>query len=51
MLEDNARGRGFYEAARWDPDGHTKTAEIGGRELVEVRYRKALTAPTQDVRD
>ncbi len=51
VLEDNARGRGFYEAARWDPDGHTKTAEIGGRELVEVRYRKTLTAPTQDVRD
>lgn len=51
VLEDNARGRGFYEAAGWDPDGRTKTAGIGGRELVEVRYRKALTTPNRDVQD
>lgn len=51
VLEDNARGRGFYEAAGWDPDGRTKSVGIGGRELVEVRYRKALPAPTQDARD
>ncbi len=51
VLEDNARGRGFYEAAGWDPDGQTKTVAIGGRELVEVRYRNALNRRTQDVRD
>ena len=43
VLEGNARGRRFYEAAGWDADGQTKTAAIGGRELVEVRYRKQLT--------
>ena len=42
VLRDNVRGRRFYEAAGWDADGETKTVEIGGRELVEVRYRKRL---------
>jgi len=42
VLEDNAGGRRFYEAAGWNADGKTKTLDIGGRELVEVRYRKAL---------
>ena len=42
VLEDNARGRRFYETAGWDADGHAKTATIGGRGLVEVRYRKQL---------
>ncbi len=43
VLEDNARGRRFYEAAGWRPDGGTQRLAIGGRELGEVRYRKALT--------
>lgn len=43
VLEDNARGRRFYEAAGWEADGRTRTGEIGGRELVGVRYRKTLT--------
>lgn len=43
VLEDNARGRRFYETAGWDADGQTKAAAIGGRGLVEVRYRKQLT--------
>jgi GNAT superfamily N-acetyltransferase len=42
VLEDNAQGRRFYETAGWDADGHAKTATIGGRGLVEVRYRKQL---------
>jgi ribosomal protein S18 acetylase RimI-like enzyme len=42
VLEDNARACGFYEAAGWEVDGRVKTVEIGGRELGEVRYRKAL---------
>ncbi|HEY5275248.1 MAG TPA: GNAT family N-acetyltransferase, partial [Coriobacteriia bacterium] len=49
VLEDNARGRRFYEAAGWDADGRTKTAVIGGRELVEVRYRKTLTSHAPDL--
>lgn len=42
VLRDNARARRFYEARGWAPDGGTKTVDIGGRPLVEVRYRKAL---------
>jgi GNAT superfamily N-acetyltransferase len=44
VLRDNTRGRAFYEASGWVADGHSKTIEIGGREVEEVRYRKALTA-------
>lgn len=43
VLVDNARARRFYEAAGWKTDGAAKTIEIGGRELAEVRYRKALS--------
>jgi GNAT superfamily N-acetyltransferase len=42
VLRDNHRGRAFYEATGWLVDGRTKTVEIGGREVVEVRYRKSL---------
>jgi ribosomal protein S18 acetylase RimI-like enzyme len=48
VLEDNAPGRSFYEAAGWDAEGGTKTVDIGGRELVEVRYRRALTGNAPD---
>jgi GNAT superfamily N-acetyltransferase len=48
VLEDNARGRRFYQAAGWEVDGRVKTVEIGGRELVEVRYRKTLTGRASD---
>jgi GNAT superfamily N-acetyltransferase len=48
VLRDNARGRAFYEATGWSADGHSKTVEIGGHEVVEVRYRKALTGPSPD---
>lgn len=48
VLRDNARGRRFYEAAGWAIDGRTKTVEIGGRPVVEVRYRKPLTARAPD---
>jgi ribosomal protein S18 acetylase RimI-like enzyme len=41
VLEDNTRARRFYERAGWAPDGARKIAEIGGRPLAEVRYRKA----------
>ena len=51
VLEDNARGRRFYEATGWNADGRTKTVEIGGRELVEVRYRKSLTSRASDLQE
>ena len=44
VLRDNDRARRFYEAAGWLADGRAKTVEIGGREVVEIRYRKSLTA-------
>jgi ribosomal protein S18 acetylase RimI-like enzyme len=42
VLEDNERGRRFYEAQAWRHDGGEQTIEIGGHPLVELRYRKAL---------
>jgi GNAT superfamily N-acetyltransferase len=50
VFRDNARGRAFYEAAGWQADGLSKTVEIGGRELVEVRYRRSLTGRLPDSR-
>lgn len=41
-LEANARARAFYEQLGWHQDGATEMREIGGREVAEVRYRKAL---------
>ncbi len=46
VLETNARARRFYEAAGWQPDGATKTEQIGGTDVREVRYRGRLTAGT-----
>ena len=43
VLESNPRGRRFYERRRWRVDGGEKTVELGGRAVVEVRYRKTLT--------
>ena len=51
VLEDNARARRFYEATGWEVDGRVKTVEIGGRELVEVRYRKTLTGHVRTRRE
>jgi GNAT superfamily N-acetyltransferase len=45
VLEDNARARRFYEGAGWQADGGTKSVGIGGRELLEARYRKTLRGP------
>jgi ribosomal protein S18 acetylase RimI-like enzyme len=43
VLEDNSRGRSFYEAQGWSDTGEQQLVELGGSSLVEVRYRKALT--------
>jgi ribosomal protein S18 acetylase RimI-like enzyme len=42
VLEANERGRRFYEALGWRPDERTNTLSIGGVDVVEIRYRKAL---------
>lgn len=43
VLRENARGRGFYEAAGFAADGGEKMETRGdGVELHEVRYRKVL---------
>jgi len=39
---DNLRGWRFYEKQGWLPDGRTKTEEIGGKQLVELRYTTSL---------
>lgn len=45
VLELNSRTRGFYDRAGYRTDGAKKTISLGGKELVEVRYRKpALSA-------
>lgn len=43
VLEENARGRRFYESQGWGDDGHQQIIELGGRPLVELRYRKKLS--------
>jgi RimJ/RimL family protein N-acetyltransferase len=43
----NARARRFYERAGWHHDGGSRTQEVLGVEVAEVRYRIALApAPT-----
>lgn len=42
VFAGNTRGRGFYEAAGWRPDGGSVRDVTGGRELEELRYRREL---------
>ncbi|MFE0648247.1 GNAT family N-acetyltransferase [Streptomyces sp. NPDC059534] len=42
VLAGNARGRRFYEAAGWRPDGEVAREETGGVMLDELRYRRGL---------
>ncbi|MFI9208241.1 GNAT family N-acetyltransferase [Streptomyces sp. NPDC053253] len=42
VFAGNARGRRFYEAAGWRPDGASVRDVTGGRELEELRYRREL---------
>jgi GNAT superfamily N-acetyltransferase len=39
VLTGNERGRRFYEAAGWRPDGTRRPIEIGGTSMEEIRYR------------
>ncbi|MFG2770879.1 GNAT family N-acetyltransferase [Streptomyces sp. NPDC048350] len=42
VLADNTRGRRFYEAAGWRPDGTVVQDTTAGRTLDELRYRRPL---------
>jgi GNAT superfamily N-acetyltransferase len=42
VLDSNARARRFYELAGFAPDGATKTEQIAGTTMTEVRYRREL---------
>jgi GNAT superfamily N-acetyltransferase len=44
VLEDNPRGRNFYERAGWAPDGARKAEERFGVRAAEVRYRKDFSS-------
>ena len=39
VLEANARGRAFYEAQGWRPDGGRQEIDFGGFSAIEIRYR------------
>jgi GNAT superfamily N-acetyltransferase len=47
VLEGNGRARNFYERAGWQPDGATKRRDFGGRQLIELRYRKELASSSR----
>jgi GNAT superfamily N-acetyltransferase len=42
VLDTNTGPRRFYEAMGWTADGAQQGIDLGGRELVEVRYRLGL---------
>jgi GNAT superfamily N-acetyltransferase len=42
VLETNTGPRRFYEGLGWESEGSQKAIELGGRKLVEVRYRIPL---------
>ena len=44
VLERNAKGRHFYDAAGWRPDGTTKVDTIGPDTVIDLRYRKVLSS-------
>lgn len=47
VLQENSRTRAFYEKAGFSHDGASKVIEIDGKELVELRYRKAAQQGAQ----
>lgn len=42
VLAGNTRGRAFYEALGWRPDGRTRSEQVPGGSLGECRYTRAL---------
>ena len=45
VLEDNARGRRFYEGMAWAPDGSRQRIDLGGIAATELRYKISLKSP------
>ncbi|HEV8489573.1 MAG TPA: GNAT family N-acetyltransferase [Candidatus Limnocylindrales bacterium] len=45
VLTDNPRGRNFYEAMGWQPDGAVRPIDFGGIAVEEIRYRSAPPGP------
>lgn len=45
VLELNSWTRRFYEKAGYKPDGAKKAVTLGGKELIELRYRKPAPRP------
>jgi len=43
VLEQNERGRRFYERNGWSPGRPIRVEEIGGVQVTELRYEKVLT--------
>ncbi len=43
VLDTNERGRRFYEARGWVCEGTLHAFCLGGSDVTEIRYRKALT--------
>lgn len=41
VLTNNERGRRFYEAAGWRPDGKVRILDFGGTSIEEMRYSPA----------
>jgi hypothetical protein len=44
VLAGNRRGRMFYEACGWKPDGADRAESLTPYSLPEVRYRKSFVA-------
>jgi GNAT superfamily N-acetyltransferase len=42
VLTDNVRGRRFYDAAGWRPDGRAQMLDFSGTSIEEIRYRLDL---------
>ena len=42
VLATNERGRAFYEAEEWSPDGAQRQEDRGGVVLDEIRLRRRL---------
>lgn len=47
VLESNQRARRFYESKGWAADGLTRTEEIGGVAIPEVRYTITFNSQSQ----
>jgi GNAT superfamily N-acetyltransferase len=45
VLAANARGRRFYEAMGWRPDGAERPIDFDGTPVAEIRYRAAPAEP------